>query len=92
MVTDCDAPHRHRSSPASLQPCAAPLQPCSAPRRPCTLILGYGIIAVPTGIVTVELAGTRKSEVTTQACPRCSRYGHDPDAVYCKFCSARLNV
>jgi voltage-gated potassium channel len=55
------------------------------------MILGYGIIAVPTGIVTVELAGARKTDVTTQACPRCSRYGHDPDAVYCKFCSARLN-
>jgi voltage-gated potassium channel len=55
------------------------------------MILGYGIIAVPTGIVTVELAGARKTDVTTQACPRCSRYGHDHDAVYCKFCSARLN-
>jgi len=54
------------------------------------MILGYGIIAVPTGIVTVELAGVRRQELTTQACPQCAAEGHDADAAHCKFCGARL--
>lgn len=52
------------------------------------MILGYGIIAVPTGIVTVELS--KRGEVSTQACPSCGREGHDSDARYCKVCGARL--
>ena len=54
------------------------------------MILGYGIIAVPTGIVTVELARGRFETVSTQACPQCAAEGHDPDASYCKYCGARL--
>jgi voltage-gated potassium channel len=53
------------------------------------MIMGYAIIAVPTGIVSVEMAqATRK--VTTQACPSCSAEGHDPDAAHCKHCGAKL--
>lgn len=56
------------------------------------MILGYAIIAVPTGIVTAELgmAGQKKI-VSTQVCPECMAEGHDPDAIFCKHCSARLN-
>lgn len=54
------------------------------------MIMGYGIIAVPTGIVTVELSQAGKP-VTSQACPSCSLQGHDGDAVYCKHCGARLD-
>ncbi len=54
------------------------------------MILGYGIIAVPTGIVTVEFANVQKKEISTQACPNCSGEGHDPDAEYCKFCGSKL--
>ena len=55
------------------------------------MILGYGIIAVPTGIVTVQLSDVyRKKKITTQACPSCSAEGHDPDAIFCKFCGAKL--
>jgi len=54
------------------------------------MILGYGIIAVPTGIVTVEMSQTFSHKVSTQACPQCSAEGHDPDAKYCKFCGAVL--
>ncbi len=55
------------------------------------MIMGYGIIAVPTGIVTAELtnAGARK-RISNQACPNCSAEGHDPDAVHCKYCGAHL--
>lgn len=54
------------------------------------MITGYGIIAVPTGIVTVELAGAHARRVTTQACPECSSEGHDADARFCKHCGAKL--
>lgn len=53
------------------------------------MILGYGIIAIPTGIVTAELAFTK--QVTTQSCPECSAEGHAPDASHCKFYGAQLN-
>jgi len=54
------------------------------------MILGYGIIAVPTGIVTVELGGLGRSRVSTQACPNCSAEGHAPEAIYCNRCGASL--
>jgi len=55
------------------------------------MILGYAIIAVPTGIVTSELSKVVEKEASTQSCPECSREGHDVDAVYCKYCGAELN-
>ena len=55
------------------------------------MILGYAIIAVPTGIVSVELAKLNPlSKVSTQACLVCSREGHDRDASYCKYCGSAL--
>ena len=54
------------------------------------MIIGYGIIAVPTGIVTAELTQSYKKGVSTQACPQCSAEGHDIDAKYCKYCGATL--
>jgi voltage-gated potassium channel len=55
------------------------------------MIIGYGIIAVPTGIVSVELAqAVRNQEITTQSCPACGEQGHDPDAICCKYCGANL--
>ena len=54
------------------------------------MVVGYGIIAVPTGIVTVEIAQAARKPVSTQSCPDCSSQGHDVDAVYCKYCGAKL--
>jgi voltage-gated potassium channel len=54
------------------------------------MIIGYGIIAVPTGIVTVELSQAVRRGVSTQACPRCGQDGHDQDAGFCKYCGAPL--
>lgn len=58
----------------------------------CVMILGYGIIAVPTGIVTVELARRGGSSRSSWEilCPRCFRAGHDADARYCKYCGSEL--
>ncbi len=54
------------------------------------MILGYGMIAVPTGIVSVEMSKIDRKNFTTQACPECSAEGHDNDAGYCKYCGAHL--
>jgi voltage-gated potassium channel len=53
------------------------------------MIVGYGILAVPTGIVTVEMVAAARA-VSGQACPACGSAGHDVDAVHCKYCGARL--
>ena len=53
------------------------------------MILGYAIIAVPTGIVSVELAQASRP-VSTQACLACGRQGHDSDASHCKYCGSAL--
>ena len=54
------------------------------------MILGYGIIAVPTGIMTVEIAAASKMPISTRACPECGRGAHDSDARYCKYCASQL--
>lgn len=54
------------------------------------MIMGYAIIAVPTGIVTTEIAKREIKRISTQACPECSAEGHDADAVHCKYCGAKL--
>ena len=54
------------------------------------MLLGYGIIAVPTGIVTAGILKTKKN-ISTQACINCSKEGHDEDALYCKFCGAKIH-
>jgi voltage-gated potassium channel len=57
------------------------------------MILGYGIIAVPTGIVTAELVNLERGAAVRAArrvCPVCGRTGHDGDASNCKYCGSEL--
>lgn len=55
------------------------------------MMMGYGIIAVPTGIVTTEMAlAARKREEKNEVCPKCGKEGHDRDALYCKLCGELL--
>ncbi len=55
------------------------------------MLMGYGIIAVPTGIITTEMAlAMRKKKQQQQACPSCGSEGHDSNAEYCKFCGEKL--
>jgi voltage-gated potassium channel len=54
------------------------------------MLTGYGIIAVPTGIVTAELTRVSARPISTQACPACGAEGHEPDAMYCRRCGTRL--
>jgi voltage-gated potassium channel len=55
------------------------------------MILGYGIIAVPTGIVTSEFARKKAEKISTQSCPDCTIEGHEVDSKFCKQCGAELN-
>lgn len=56
------------------------------------MIAGYGIIAVPTGIVSAEMVQLKKDKpISTQTCQACLREGHDVDAKFCKFCGEHLN-
>ena len=54
------------------------------------MILGYGIIAVPTGIVTVELNKARFEKQSNCTCYQCGADGHDHDAQFCKICGGPL--
>lgn len=55
------------------------------------MLTGYAIIAVPTGIVTTEMAlAVKARREGVQACKNCGREGHDHNAVYCKFCGSKL--
>jgi voltage-gated potassium channel len=55
------------------------------------MILGYAVIAVPTGIVSAEFISKRRGGPTTQACRYCGQEGHADDAIYCKYCGEKLN-
>jgi voltage-gated potassium channel len=54
------------------------------------MLMGYAIIAVPTGIVTMELTRARDLPVSGQACPSCGVGGHEYGAKYCRRCGAAL--
>lgn len=55
------------------------------------MILGYAVIAVPTGIVTNELLqGDEHDHINTQHCSSCGSDTHDNDALYCKYCGEHL--
>ena len=53
------------------------------------MLIGYTIIAVPTGIVSATMVSEHKKQ-EKRRCPRCHRDGHDFEALYCKYCGARL--
>ena len=54
------------------------------------MILGYGIIAVPTGMVTAGVIKKSMTHTNTKHCSSCSKEGHADDANYCKFCGESL--
>jgi len=55
------------------------------------MLMGYGIIAVPTGIETTEMAvAARKKNKKNEVCPSCGKEGHDMDARYCKLCGEKI--
>lgn len=58
------------------------------------MIMSYGVLAVPTGIVTVQLSAMQRyqNRHITRNCPTCGRDGHDLDAGFCKHCGGTLHM
>jgi len=56
------------------------------------MLLGWGIIAVPAGIVSAEMTARRfgAQQPTTRTCHECLSEGHESDARFCRDCGARL--
>lgn len=63
------------------------------------MLMGYGILAVPTGIVGGEIAKTKmwkegenedQEQVSTKCCLSCSEEGHEYNAKHCKYCGEEL--
>ena len=54
------------------------------------MLVGYSIIAIPTGIITAELAGEIQRNRRKITCENCQRTGHEQDAAYCKWCGASM--
>jgi voltage-gated potassium channel len=69
----------------------APQTPLGKAVAVVVMLLGYGILAVPTGIVTAELTRRTPATVSTQVCPSCGLANHDADASYCKRCGHSLD-
>ncbi|MDX2472814.1 MAG: ion transporter [Candidatus Krumholzibacteria bacterium] len=58
------------------------------------MLIGFTIIAVPTGIVASEMSRSQRravsTQVSTQVCTECAAEGHDADARHCKMCGAKI--
>ncbi|MDN3669408.1 ion transporter [Echinicola jeungdonensis] len=72
----------------------SPITPLGKMVASMIMLLGYAIIAVPTGIVTSEITvASRKREeelFSKRVCPTCHAERHDADAYHCKYCGTRL--
>lgn len=55
-----------------------------------TMLMGYSIIAVPTGIITAEIGQQMSLHRNLVKCPNCSKSGHESDASFCKHCGSEL--
>ncbi len=68
----------------------APVTPLGRFMASIVMLLGYSIIAVPTGILTVGIQQVRRREGTAQRCPGCGAAGHQGDARFCRRCGSGL--
>ncbi len=71
----------------------APITPLGQFIAALIMIMGYGVIAIPTGIVSSEMTKTSKKDVqtSTQACANCMAEAHRDNAEFCYECGERLN-
>jgi voltage-gated potassium channel len=55
------------------------------------MLIGWGILAVPTGIVTAEMTAQKFVRAPADSkCRACGTAGHEPDAIYCRMCGSRM--
>ncbi len=70
----------------------SPATPLGQALASLTMLIGYSILAVPTGIITAELAQEIRKEKENHVCSNCERSGYDNDANYCKFCGSDITI
>jgi len=71
----------------------APVTPFGQTIASLVMLLGYAVIAVPTGIITSDFMAQQKTKIVntnTQSCRNCNFNEHDDDAVFCKKCGSKL--
>jgi len=68
----------------------APQTPLGKGLATIVMVLGYGVIAVPTGIVTHEIGQAQKEKKSGKYCPQCALDKHEEDALHCKHCGHAL--
>lgn len=68
----------------------APTTPLGQLIASATMITGYAIIAVPTGIYTAELTQVMRSKRDARGCLGCGKTGHELDAEFCRYCGDKL--
>ncbi len=69
----------------------APVTPLGQLIAAMIMIMGYGIIAIPTGIVTAEYVNGDNVHTSTQSCQSCSAEGHNDNAEFCYECGHKLH-
>lgn len=57
----------------------------------CVMLIGYTIIAVPTGIVSVSMMKEYRRQQEME-CPECHKSGHEESADFCKYCGHKLDI
>lgn len=55
-----------------------------------SMLIGYSIIAIPTGILTAEITTEIRKEMASRRCNVCEHAGHYSDATFCYHCGVRL--
>ena len=68
----------------------APQTPAGRVLASAVMIIGYGIIAVPTGIVTAELIAVKNEYEKSRVCKACGLVGHESDARFCRVCGEKM--
>ncbi|OHV13972.1 ion transporter [Kushneria phosphatilytica] len=70
----------------------APVTPLGQFISALMMVIGYSILAVPTGVFSAEvMRSIRRERYSEEACPGCGHEGHERDAKYCRFCGTWLD-
>jgi voltage-gated potassium channel len=68
-----------------------PITPLGQTISAMIMLMGYSIIAVPTGIVTSELSFYKKNKTTTVTCTICEKINLDISSIFCNKCGSKID-
>ncbi|MCS2167813.1 ion transporter [Scandinavium manionii] len=54
------------------------------------ILIGYSVIAIPTGLITTHMSNEYQNRRSTRICPKCRHTGHEKNANYCSTCGTSL--